>query len=126
MPTEPARSRTAVTNATISLGRELRALDHHRADSRGEASVNERIVRDVVELNAHRDAGLLGDCKQGGEEQAAGGRAKRGLGDQQDRRHAPSSSARTTPRCRSQERCSIRSSLEAGGVEATSTKEESG
>ena len=30
------------------------------------------------------------------------------------------------PRCRSQERCSIRSSLEAGGVEATSTKEESG
>ena len=33
------------------------------------------------ELNAHRDAGLLGDCAQGGEEQAAGGRAKRGLGD---------------------------------------------
>ncbi len=55
--------------------------------ARGQCRVDQRVVVDVVELDAHRHSGALRDGDEGREQQAAGVGAKGGLGDEQDRRH---------------------------------------
>ena len=57
----------------VFLEGEARTVRHHGADTRRQGSVDQRVVRDVVELDAHRHRRLVRDCEQRGHEQSPRG-----------------------------------------------------